>query len=147
MSPWWKAAWIAYAVLIVVIVSAFTLLGCAPITIEGPFVNDTPIEWSTAYDQAGNIYPLVCLGHIEDGLDVDIQPVSHATLQAMLPPGTPPFIELRGHWTGPAKGSVHRDGTILIDRELTPHLYNDAVRHEMCHAKMYRLTGSASWHP
>lgn len=148
MSPWWKAAWVAYAALIIaIVVICGTIAGCAPVVVEGPFVSDTPIEWSNQSDQAGNTYPVACMGHIEEGLDVDIQPVSHAALQRLLPPETPVNIQLRGRWTGPARGTDNKDGAILIDRELPPGLYADALRHELCHAKMFKLTGSAAWHP
>jgi hypothetical protein len=37
--------------------------------------------------------------------------------------------------------------TILIDETLTGWRRDETIHHERCHEVMFRLTGSAKWHP
>jgi hypothetical protein len=86
-----------------------------------------------ATDQAGNIYPAECRRDLSDvrALVVPVDGFPDPRMQAL--------------WT-PSIGG--RTDIILVSRRLGGWRYDDAIRHERCHALMARLypaTGG-QWH-
>jgi hypothetical protein len=85
-----------------------------------------------AVDQAGNVYPVECRRDLSDVqarvVPVDAMPSTHGAV----------FV--------PSIGG--RTDIILVSRRLGGWKYDDAVRHERCHAlmaKLYPSTGG-QWH-
>jgi len=84
-------------------------------------------------DTFGNIYPPEC----SDLSDVRI-----------------PVIEVDGAWLDKAAGGEtaginglwSRTHVIYIKKGLNAERRADIIRHELCHEKMWRLTGDPRWH-
>lgn len=43
-------------------------------------------------------------------------------------------------------GGLTKSHVILIRKGLTPTIRAEVIRHEKCHEKMFRVTGSPDWH-
>jgi hypothetical protein len=113
----------------------------ALVLLLGACAATTPIAYSDAFDTAGNRLPIACL----DLGDVRVSVVllSHQAMQARLHKDG---WSLLGQWRTPRDPKAS-DGTIYLDRDLEPAIFYDAMRHEMCHAKMFKTRGDPNWHP
>lgn len=91
-------------------------------------------------DQSGNVYPVECRGDLLD-VKVTVIRVDSAELQV----GNP-FMGKRLGMFVPSIGG--KTDVVIIDKNLWGWKYDDALRHERCHALMAKLhpeTGGA-WH-
>ena len=88
-----------------------------------------------ATDQSGNVYPVECRRDLSD--------VAATVIRGDL--GTVGNQKRLGLWS-PSIGG--RTDVIMIERNLSGWKYDDALRHERCHAlmaKLYPATGG-QWH-
>jgi hypothetical protein len=100
------------------------------------------IQYGNEVDQAGNRYPVAC--HDVSDVRVDVVLLSREAMQ-FREPSMPRGFVLKGQWITP-DDSTKSDGTIYIDKSLTSDQFYDAVHHEKCHAKMFKMTGDPTWH-
>lgn len=80
------------------------------------------------HDQAGNVYPFACRGELSGGTIVRV-PANDPRITVVVT--RPHTHALATRWP---------DGTIYVSDNLTGWRYDDAVRHERCHALL------GAWH-
>lgn len=114
------------------------LVALCSIILTGCASGSSGIDYSSERDMLGNLYPTACLD--ESTVHPRIVFVPEAALQSL--------AGLRdrfvyGFWN---TDFINRDGVVYINDELSARQMKDTMRHEFCHAVMYRLTGDPYWH-
>lgn len=107
---------------------------CLPLLVATIVLCGANARAADQYDQAGNRYPAWC-ADVSD-IHVPVLPMTPAAMAAIAHNYN--HREL-GVWLAPG-------APILIDETLRGWKRADAIRHELCHEKTYRLTGDARWH-
>ncbi len=101
-----------------------------------------PMPILPATDQAGNVYPRTCFDMSKVKAPLILVTTAQMTEVAKGPP-KPGHVRL-GHWR--SEGSSW--GTIYVDPTgLSLDQIEDVIRHEQCHAKLFRETGNPQFHP
>lgn len=106
------------------------LVGCAS--------GAQPIEYSDERDLLGNRYPVDCVAQYTVHPRIALLPEDSLRLVCGLPNH---FVY--GCWNTDWEVP---DGVIYMASELDAITQYETLKHEMCHAQMYRLTGSPIWH-
>jgi hypothetical protein len=126
-----------------VMIAVFAAIAWAAVPVELDYHRYQPNGQLTAADQMGNTYPPQC--YEMHGLEITILFEPPHVLDR-LDPDRPPGMHTEGRWQKVDPVRHMRDGIIYIDNTLQGWIRSDVLRHELCHATMWRLTGDYGWH-